>query len=268
MEYGLRGFIPPVIWKIFTQARGRYGYFGNFAAWEEAEKASTGYDSDRILEKVKDSLLKVRNGEAACERDSVLFDKIQYSWPLLACLLWISSRKGNKLNLVDFGGSLGSTYFQTRTFLLHLEELRWNIVEQNKFVECGKNHFEDVHLKFYHDLVDCHREHRPDAILFSSSLQYLEKPYDILKKVLTLGFDFLIFDRTPFLEDGDDRITVQRVPPLIYKASYPAWFFNEKKFLRFFSETHERIADFESGDKANIASVFKGFLFAVKHKTI
>jgi len=48
---------------------------------EEAMELSTGYDSERILGKVRDSLLKVKRGEAVYERDSVLFDKVQYSWP-------------------------------------------------------------------------------------------------------------------------------------------------------------------------------------------
>jgi putative methyltransferase (TIGR04325 family) len=214
--------------------RGRFGSFRDCTTWEEARKASTGYDTDLILNKVRDSLLKVKSGEAVYERDSVLFDEIQYSWPLLAGLLWIATQKGNRLSLVDFGGSLGSTYYQNRKFLAHLKELRWSIVEQKRFVECGKREFETEHLKFYEDLDKCFRENRPDAILFSSSLQYLEKPYAVLEKIKSLGFEFILFDRTPLLDKGGDRITVQKVPPAIYEASYPAWFFNRGKFLDFF----------------------------------
>lgn len=224
--------------------KGRSGAFRDCATWGEARKASTGYDTDLILNKVRDSLLKVKKGEAVYERDSVLFDEIRYSWPLLAGLLWIASQKGGRLNLVDFGGSLGSTYYQNRKFLAHLEELRWNIVEQKKFVECGKRDFENEHLKFHEDLDECVREQGPDAILFSSALQYLEKPYAMLEKVLSLGFEFVLFDRTPLLSKGDDRITVQKVPRAIYEASYPAWFFNRDKFLSFFSGDYDLMAEF------------------------
>ena len=42
-------------------------------------RMSSGYDSQLILDKVLTSTLKVKNGEAAYERDSVLFDEIQYA---------------------------------------------------------------------------------------------------------------------------------------------------------------------------------------------
>lgn len=263
MENMLRDLIPPVILKITQRMRRRYGYFGNFKNWEAAKVASSGYDSDVILNKVKDALLKVKSGEAVYERDSVLFDKIQYSWPLLAGLLWIASQNRNRLNLIDYGGSLGSSYYQNKKFLLHLDELRWNIVEQEKFVECGKRYFENEHVNFYYDLDTCIKEQNPDSILFSSVIQYIEDPYSLLEKVINIGFKYIIFDRTPFLEKGDDRITIQKVPPEIYPASYPAWFFNLKKFLDFFSEKYELVADFESADTTNVAATFKGFIFRV-----
>lgn len=254
---------PPVLINIYKEKFGKYGFFGNYSSWEEATKTSEGYDSEIILNKVKDALLKVKSGEASYERDSVLFDKIEYSWPLLTALLWIALKNGNKMNLVDFGGSLGSSYFQNRFFLTHLNELKWNIVEQSNFVDCGKQYFENDHLKFYYNLNDCKKEHNSDIILFLSVIQYLEKPYALLEEIITYGFKYIVFDRTPFLEYGKDRITVQQVPPKIYKASYPAWFFNRDKFLNFFIRRgYEVVAEFDTSDKSNIASSgFKGFIF-------
>lgn len=264
----LRDLIPPIFLKVYRRLGLRYGFFGNYRSWEDAKKASGGYDSDIILNKVKEALLKVKRGEAVYERDSVLFDKIQYSWPLLAGLLWIASQKGNKLNLVDFGGSLGSTYYQNRKFLTHLSELQWNIVEQNRFVECGRLYFQDEHLKFYYSLEDCFNEQQPEVILFSSVIQYLENPYDLLEDVKNKGFKYIIFDRTSFLEHGEDRITVQKVPAKIYASSYPAWFFNKEKFLNFFCRDYELIAEFDALagtiDLGDILAIDKGFIFRKK----
>ena len=113
-------------------------FTGNYATWDEAKKNCLGYDAPNILEKVKASLLKVKNGEAVYERDSVLFDHVEYSYPLLISLLYIATASENKLRLLDFGGSLGSSYYQNRNFLNRLELLEWSIVEQNHFVKCGK----------------------------------------------------------------------------------------------------------------------------------
>ena len=224
----------------------KYGYFGNYSSWQEAEKYSTGYSSDLILEKVKKSLLKVKNGEAVYERDSVLFNKKEYSWPLLAALLWIASRNNNKLNLIDFGGSLGSSYFQNKEFLSHLKELSWSIVEQPGFVQCGKKYFEDDVLKFYSSVEICLENEKSDAIIFSSVIQYLEKPYDLLNKVLSKNFKYIIIDRTLFSNNGKDILAVQKVPPAIYPASYPAWIFSERKFLELFNDKYELISDFKA----------------------
>ena len=258
---------PPIFLDIFRRRISKYGFFGNFSTWKDAINVSTGYNSDEIIKKVKESLLKVKSGEAVYERDSVLFDKIHYSWPLLAGFLWIASQKGNRLNLIDFGGSLGSSYFQNRKFLMNLKELKWNIVEQKKMVECGKKYFETDYLKFYFNLDDCIKEQNPDAILLSSVIQYIEQPYDLLKKIIYYGVEFIIIDRTAFIKSDKDRLTVQKVSPKIYKASYPAWFFSETKFLKYFEGRYELIEEFEAlgKDSANVPSRYKGFIFRRKN---
>ena len=151
---------------------------GDYRSWEEAVSTSTGYDSEIILEKTKTALLQVKNGRAVYERDSVVFDEIQYAWPLLAGLLWVAAQSGGRLNVLDFGGSLGSTYFQNRTFLHPLTHVRWNVVwnvvEQPQHVKTGKEWFEDEHLKFYLRVEDCVAETQPNVVLLSGVLQCLE----------------------------------------------------------------------------------------------
>lgn len=248
-------------------ARERHGFFGDFASWEEAARLSSGYDTDVILERVRDSLLKVKNGEAVFERDSVIFDRIQYSWPVLASLLWIASRHGNRLSLLDFGGSLGSCYYQNRGFLSHLQRFRWSIVEQHHFVEVGKRDFEDDHLRFYHDVRSCVLAEEPQVVFFSSSLQYLEKPFAVLEEIFSYGVQYILFDLTGFVSGPKHRIVFQSVPPSIYPASYPVWFFNEHLFLEYFRGTYELLADFKGyvGESLVIDDYvpagYKGFLF-------
>jgi len=269
----IKDIVPPGIVKLYRRMRyGRanaYGYFGDYSNWGAALAASSGYDSDIILEKVKDALLAVKSGKAVYERDSVLFDRIEYAWPLLSTLLWIASRSGNRLNIIDFGGSLGSTYFQNRAFLSHIEGLKWNIVEQKKFVDCGIKHFQDENLKFYYDISSCASVEKPTAILLSSVIEYIERPYLLLRSILDEGFEYIIIDRTKFY-DAPDRITVQRVPPNIYDASYPCWIFNRKKFLAFFEAGYELAAEFEAlGGELEIEGIrsrHEGYVF--KKRTV
>lgn len=260
----LKNWLPPEIFRITRRLSG-ITWSGDYNSWADAEKVCTGYDSEIILNRIKDSSLKVKKGEAVYERDSVLFDEIQYSWPLLSALLWIAVQSKGLLNVIDFGGSLGSTYFQNRKFFSALpSSVSWNVVEQKHFVDAGRRYFEDDKLKFYYDIESCLRDHSPNTIIFSGVIQYLKKPYGTLERVKSMGFEFILFDRTPFTLDGKDRLTVQTVPSEMYAISYPCWFFDKKRFIYFFQNEYCTIAKFESSDSANIRSIFEGCILQKK----
>lgn len=69
------------------------GWFGNYPTWNDAQKECSGYENKVILEVVKNAILKVKNGEAVYERDSVLFDEIQESENLSNIFNSISQNK-------------------------------------------------------------------------------------------------------------------------------------------------------------------------------
>ncbi len=262
----LKRYIHPPLLRLYRRIAGGVRFSGNYATWEEASRRATGYDSPEIIRRVTEAALKVRNGEAVCERDSVLFEKPQYSWPVIAGLLWIAAQKGNRLNIVDFGGSLGSSYFQARRFLLPLEACRWSVVEQKHFVETGRRYFEDDHLRFYDELDACIGRERPDAVLLSSVLQYLPDPGAFLNALVRKRLEFVLVDRTPFSLSQGDRLTIQTVPSSIYPASYPAWIMDPGRFQDRFAGTYDLVAEFESPDTANIPAEFKGFIYRRKDR--
>ena len=210
--------------------RSPYGWFGNYKSWQDAKNETIGYDTNLILEKVKSATLKVRNGEAVYERDSVLFDKVQYSWPLLSILMWIAAKNKGALSVIDFGGSLGSTYFQNRQFLKGLQEVKWSIVEQPNFVESGTAHVADSQIGFFPSIANAIQTRGiPDLLLISCTLQYLENPYEFLRSALEHKIPYLLIDNTPFNYQPSDRLTVQKIHPAIYEASYPCWFLSYSK---------------------------------------
>ncbi|EKD55812.1 MAG: hypothetical protein ACD_59C00032G0007 [uncultured bacterium] len=266
MKKIIKEFMPPIILKLLKKISGReYGFYGDFQTWEDASRFSAGYDSDAILDKVKDSLLKVRDGKAACERDSVLFDRIEYSWPLLAGLMMAALENNNKLSVLDFGGSLGSTFFQNRKFLNCVSKVNWNIVEQKKIVEYGKKYFANESLDFFFNIDECFRQ-VPDinVIVLSSVIQYIEKPYELLNNLVERNVKCVIVDRTPLLKTSKDRIVIQKIPSEIFGGCLPAWLLNEDNFVGAFSERYDLLEEFEAFDKMNIDCEFKGFIFKLK----
>ncbi len=213
-----------------------YGWFGNYSSWQAAREMVGGYEQGNILDKTRQSLLKVKAGEAVYERDSVLFSTKEYPFALIACLLHVATAHQNTLHVTDFGGSLGSTWYQVRDFMNRIKELSWHVVEQDNYVKAGKTDFEDATLKFHYTIEESVAVRKPQVILLSSVIQYLEAPHAFLDQIAKLAPAYILFDRTSIIDAGDDRLTVQRVNPEIYDGSYPSWFFNEKRLLAHFSD--------------------------------
>lgn len=245
-----------------------HGWFGDYSSWQAAKKECGGYDAGNILNKVKESVLKVRNGEAVYERDSVLFDEIQYSPNLIDAFK--KSIKDNQLHVVDFGGSLGSTYFQHKELFSDIKDLKWSVVEQKHFVDCGKSEIETGALKFYYTVDEALKTQQPHVLLLSSVIPYFEKPYELIELLLAYNFEYIIVDRTAFIEGTKERITKQIVPEFIYKATYPAWFLNEKKFVNAFLTKYDVLSDFSSAfdsdglQEDGVRVYRKGFYFRRK----
>ena len=247
--------------KIFVILKGS-GWYGNFKSWKEAEKKCDGYNNEIVFQKVTDSILKVKNGKALFERDSVLFDKIDYNFPILNALMWIALDQKNVLKVLDFGGSLGSVYFQNKLFLNSIKTLSWNVVEQPRFVEIGKKQIEEEYLHFYDSISECENNISCNCLLLSSVLQYIEEPFMLLDEIFQYHFEYILIDKTSFTLDNTSKITIQKVPKKIYDVSYPCWLLPEVVLVKkIINEGYSLIYEFENSDFINIPSIQKGFLY-------
>lgn len=110
-----------------------------------------------------------------------------------------------------------------------------------------------------------------NVIILSGVIQYLEDPYIFLNKMFTYRIPYLIFDRTIVFEDreANDRLTIQRVPPEIYRASYPCWIFNERKLGFYIRDSYALVADFIAhiGTTINLGdkrALYKGYIYEIK----
>src|ERR1700722_7587790 len=137
-------WVPPHVRRLLNRRSGggAVRYSGDFATWEEARRHSLGYDMPAILERVAESLLKVQRGEAVYERDSVLFDHVEHSFPLLTGLLRAALANSGRLIVVGIRVSLGRGYYQCRNALEATASLRWCVVEQSLFAACGRKKFQ------------------------------------------------------------------------------------------------------------------------------
>jgi len=262
-----KDWLPPVLHsyiKSFVGIENNTSFEGNYNTWEEADALCNGYGNMDILEKVLSATMKVKNGEAVYERDSVIFDQIEYSWPVLTGLMCAAAQNSGCLKVLDFGGSLGSSYFENRLFLNSLPNFSWNIVEQTHFVVAGKKHIQGKYLRFFETIDDCVQDIKPNAILLSSVLQYLRDPGKIIDTLIKIGSDVILIDRTIVNSNSLNKIYIQHVPSTIYSTSYPCYSLSESWLLNRIGKTYDMAADFTSLDfpaLRNINSEFKGYIF-------
>ena len=149
------------------------------------------------------------------------------------------------LRVMDFGGSLGSSYFQCRRFFPSRVRVEWSVVEQQDYVECGRHEFATDELVFFTDVDSCLQARRPDVLLLSSVLPYVERPYTLLETLVKKEFSTIIVDKTPFVPAGaNDRLMVQKAEPDIYDATYPAWILDKGRFLAFMGEHYDCLSEF------------------------
>jgi putative methyltransferase (TIGR04325 family) len=241
----IRSLTPPILWNLAHSCKSLsvdkndapfQGFSGPFRSWEEAAQNSDGWDAAVITSKTLDVSLKLRDGQVEYQQDTVIYKSIRYSSTIVAFLLLSLERHKDKLNLVDFGGSLGTNYYQNRKLLRQLTQtpVAWNIVELPVIAKLGAEHFAEANLRFFSSLDQLESQLGvvPPAFLFSGSLQCLPTPFAVLDRVIQLGASILAFDRLLVGSSDSDAILIQHPNPEKYfDASCPVWRFSKKRFI-------------------------------------
>jgi putative methyltransferase (TIGR04325 family) len=262
----LKHWLPPELIRLGKHMLGRGAHFrGDFVNWEEAVTKTDGYDAAPILDRVCKATLAVRDGAAIFERDGVLFDARHDPYPLLAALMRAATLSDGKLCVHDFGGALGSSYFQCKPWLADLTKVTWCVIEQPHFVETGNAKLADASLTFAESFEKASSYGMPDIVLFSGVLQYLPDPMTILAQTLEVRPRFIMIDRTPIIAGDRNIIRLQKQSGGLIRSSYPVRLFGEQNLLEPMTKEYTLLSTFDAldgsmggwGERVD----FKGFIF-------
>lgn len=241
-------------------------FSGDYESMEQAGKLCRGYEAEEIFEKVKNAALAVKNKEACYERDSFLFYEKKTNYNLMMYFYKLAYKMKAPIGILDWGGSLGSTYFQHKDLLVKDNLVhRWTIIEQPHFVTFGKDNLEDEILTFEHTDIECVDITKYDCILMSAVLHYLEDYQSVINKICNSGIKNIILERTPVC--NRKMICIEKVKEPIYNASYAMQVFREEELKNLFQGNGYQLADeweslvdgsiYLNGEKVK----FKSFVF-------
>jgi putative methyltransferase (TIGR04325 family) len=243
----LRNLAPPLLVRtVRTALRRGLRFEGDLATWEEARAASGGYDSEAVLRRMLEAELKVKKGEAVDARDGVTFGEMQFALPVMAALARVCAIRGGAVRVLDIGGAFGGLYRQYKAFVPG-GKASWIVVEQAALVKLGKQHFENEELQFAFSLEEALVASPADIVLLSSVLQYLPQPYALMSRIVASGIPHVVIDRTPCSCLDRDVLSVQRVPPEIYEASYPCWIFSQRRLRAAFAPVYGVLSSHADG---------------------
>jgi putative methyltransferase (TIGR04325 family) len=258
----IRKVTPPLLYDCLRVIAGRKNIFKvSNDSWDKVVARSKTYQDKRLLNNIIEKNQQLT--EDQYERDGILFDKYQYSSELNANLLLIIDliqRKNEPLNILDFGGGLGTTYRQFVKFTNNKIPVIWNIVEQKKIVEAGKENIKKDNVYFYEKIADVAT---PDVVIISSVLEFIENPKSKIIELISTKAKYFIIDRTP-IYDGEANVLTQMIPSKKIGGSYPCWIFSEKLFLSYFDE-YRLINNWNAlGEEiifSKITANYKGYFF-------
>jgi putative methyltransferase (TIGR04325 family) len=204
----------------------RYGFFGDYASWDDALRASGhGYSDEALAEPI--AARTRRFIEEQREEPSRIYA------PALAVLAAagyaLQDQRIDRLRVLDFGGSLGVHYHALRRFLANDRPCDWLVCETEMLAREGAARFATDELAFTSDLSRV--EGGVNLAITSGTLQCIPNFLEVLRGLLSRS-SWVVVDRIPLTSSNRHRASVQRVPPWIYTAQYPSWFFSRDLLLK------------------------------------
>jgi putative methyltransferase (TIGR04325 family) len=264
----VRSVTPPILYELAHMAKGTfshssshpvatkpsivYGCSGDYASYEEATRECPGgYEQESIIS------VTIKNTKAARDARGTALDLL--SLRFLAGVQYAAAKAtANPIRVLDFGGAMGAHYFKLRRFLPH--RIQWTVIELPATVRAARAEFSSHELKFEEDIEVAGQA---DIVLASGALQYTSDPYENIKRLIETGAKGFVFDKVPLLVR--DRITVQRVDPSLFDASFTCWIMAKDRFLEETSGLEMRMSwempDYASWIDGTAEHINHGFVF-------
>jgi putative methyltransferase (TIGR04325 family) len=203
--------------------------------YQEAQNQSLGYEEDSLIDNLVENIQK--NPPWKIVNNEFYIDSRQLEL-LSALMLIICENRYKDLKVADIGGGNG---YMSITAKENLKMINWDwtVFESNKVAVSYSQFEKKSGIKWQKSSSDVVGNY--DVGLFSCSLQYLQSPFQVLRK-FSSKCKYLIIMRLPLVDENNHIITKQIFTEGVYQetnASWPVWFFSKDKFYSEIKEIGE-----------------------------
>ena len=132
-------------------------------------------------------------------------------------------------SVLDWGGGIGHYYQYARALYPEAEFDYW-VKDLRELCEVGRPR--NPGANFISDQAKA-LDRRYDLVFASSSLHYTRDVYRLVDDLCRASSRYFMVTRTPFIEDHDDFVVVQRPHRYGYLTEYAGWFLNRARFQAF-----------------------------------
>lgn len=148
----------------------------------------------------------------------------------------------SRVQILDIGGSWGRHYFECKRYFGEGFVASWDVLEMASLVAAVRDILASESGLRFHDSVEVLALEEYTLVFASGALQYVPDPSRLFARLCEAGVPFILLDRAPLTDASRHRLTVQKVPPWIYTARYPAWFLSYSVLEEIWEQHSYRIA--------------------------
>jgi putative methyltransferase (TIGR04325 family) len=174
-----------------------------------------------------------------------------------------AERRKGMPSVLDWGGGIGH-YYQYARALYPATDFDYWIKDLPELCEAGAPRNPGAH--FTPDEAAA-LSRRYDLVFASSSLHYTRDVYGLIDRLCGAAGRYLMVTRTPFVENHDDFVVVQRPHRYGYLTEYAGWFLNRPRFQTFIEQRGFVLdREFMLAERPHVGNApeqchYRGFLF-------
>ena len=196
---------------------------GVYSSFSEVPVTGPGFDGEAW---VNNSLNKIRTLREDAEKNTPLPPPSNYREGLLPLLAALVYSEQKELRILDFGGGIGFTYYQTLYALPRTRGLEYHIVEQETVCQAGREFFiQEADRLFFHVALEEVRG-TFDIVHIGSALHYVKEWRTLLANLCALSPKYLLL-----VDVLTGNITTFATAQHYYNSRIPTWFLNIAELL-------------------------------------